>query len=381
METLNQPLDACWWQTPATAFPPNDAPLLAPYGETRPGFEVLCWDFGEFPAFGVGQYLLCTWNIWTKDDPATHDQEKQQINAMQQALGVLDDETRYLRLQIPCLMRCFYAFPATVDMLLAGIAAGEAQLDGKLSCEPPWQEMRLILRHRRGLPFALADERHALAHAYREIISSWMAGCALAWLQQTLPAHAQLAERLYRYLGPPDERKTLDVQRVCVALLPWAYPPHEPWENRTRRLSTLNKQVEQDDELGRLIAVNNDRGSCHHSFFRHLDYQLAMIGAGGPVTLPGKGEERQRILTAVTNYVHALGSWLAQRMIDEAIAIWPDAEETLRKVYATLGKTTPVKRWLVACLWKHLQESQAHCGRGALDVEPERFALPAGVLQ
>jgi hypothetical protein len=53
----------------------------------------------------------------------------------------------------------------------------------------------------------------------------------------------------------------------------------------------------------------------------------------------------------------------------------------MEMVYRVLGKTTARKRWLVAYLWKKLQENQAHHGCGALDEEPERFALPPDALK
>jgi len=72
---------------------------------------------------------------------------------------------------------------------------------------------------------------------------------------------------------------------------------------------------------------------------------------------------------------------LAHRTIVEAIAIWPPAEETINHVYDILGLESPIKRWLVACLWKDLQGNQGQHGRGGLDTDPERFALPERTLE
>ena len=49
-------------------------------------------------------------------------------------------------------------------------------------------------------------------------------------------------------------------------------------------------------------------------------------------------------------------------------------------MYGVLKDDTLVKRWLVACLGKKLKENQAEHGRGALDEQPERFALPPEAL-
>ena len=366
----------------------KDAMLLAPYAETCPGFEVLFGPSEHFAVDDANRYRVCIWNIWAKNDPAEQDVEKQRINAMEVALGSLDDETRYIRLQIACLQRCYYAFPHTVDAVLRGIGAGVVQLDTNVSCEPPWHGLRLILRQRRGMPpEAAANERHMLAYAYFTILNGWLASADLVWVKQILPMHAALAETIYQRLGLPDTAKSLQVQRLCTSLLIFAFPSLEPWDSRWDRHTYLMQMQTslidtggREDKLGKLIDGNINRGTCHHSFFRHLDYQIGMIGTGVPIELDGKGEERRRIQDAVTNYVHAMGSWLAHRTPEEAINIWPPAEEIIGNVYAILGTETPVKRWLVALLWKRLQDNQAKHGRGALDTDPERFALPEGIL-
>ena len=168
----------------------------------------------------------------------------------------------------------------------------------------------------------------------------------------------------------------------------WAFQPL-PRAGRWKRHGDMSREYDnailqelggEKDAIGRLIDRNSDNGACHHSFFRRIDYQIAHIGAGRPVKLPGAGEERKRIHRAVTNYVHVLGSWLARRTPEEAVAIWPPCEDPARRVYHILGDATPRKRWLVAGLWKKLQDNQARHGRGALDEQPQRFALPPHAL-
>ena len=133
------------------------------------------------------------------------------------------------------------------------------------------------------------------------------------------------------------------------------------------------------DPLDKLVERLHD-GLCHHAFFRRVEHIIAHIGAGGPVRLPGAGDEGRRIRGAVTDYVHALGSWLAGRTCDHTIAIWPPGEQVARSVFGVLGISTPRKRWLVARLWKRLQDANARLGRGPLDDEPEGFEVPAEAL-
>lgn len=202
------------------------------------------------------------------------------------------------------------------------------------------------------------------------------------------PHHAELAETIYRRLGAPTELKHLQVGRLREALIPESFSGRfcESCVSRARNLQDIYTDLTSkdlnggEDIVGPMIIQNSDYGLCHHSCFRHVDYQIACIGAGQPVALPDTGKERARILDALTSHVHALGSWLTRRTAQEAVSVWPSGESIVRLVYKELGEPGPRKRWLAACLWKRLQEAQAHSGRGPLDQQPERFAIPVDAL-
>jgi len=406
-----QPLDEAWWEDlPREDFPPPDhVPILGPCERTRPGFELLSPEMdpsGHFRTVEGGYHEVCLWDLWGGDpDPAESSEVKQRINAMQLRLPPLDEETRLLRLQAASVVRCWWRFPANVDLVLGGIAAGSVNLEDGVSCEPPWTGMLETLRKRRGhplwpKPFPTAwlhhqqgcspseDPRQELIRAYLTVLTWWLAGGAPYYLRQELPAHADLAETICRRLGPPTRLKQLQVERLHLSLLRWAIPrlvtdPGEAFSAELQEiLGNLIRQEggDRDDPLSRWVAANRDNGPCHHGFIRHLDHQIAAIGAGGPVTLPGAGDERRRVEGALTTYVHVLGSWLAGRTVEQTAAIWPPCAEEVGRLYDLLARPTPVKRWLAACLRERLMEVQAHAGRGPLDEEPERFALPARTL-
>lgn len=409
-----QPLNEAWWlQQTARDFPPDDAPILAPYEKTRPGFELIVAKTLQglqgvdcFPVGEDGYQRICLWNIWNqKGDPAEADVEKQWINDMQRALGELSDDERFVRIQIACFERCFWTFPENVELILDGIGKGRVNLDAGVGCEPPWMHGILpLLRGRRGHSAgpqsnrcqtaatgydSLHVPRQMLTRAYATILSWWSMQGDLECLKTSLPDNTDLAEKLYRYLGPPTVLKCLYVQKLCLNLdfsgVPSTASHAERWQTLSELIAPVNEAIHarlgnEEDVVGKLIDHNNENNLCHHAFFRHLDLIIAAIGAGKRVALPGSGQERKRIHEAVTNFVHALGSWLAGRTPQEAASIWPAGEETARRVYELLGDVTPRKRWLVACLWKKLQENQARHGRGALDEEPERFAIPAEAL-
>jgi hypothetical protein len=389
-----------WWLCDEGGWPPREVPILAPYQGTRPGYERLVAAAceaglcaGDFEEVGEGHFQVCLWDIWQRGaDPAQSDEEKQRINEMQRALGVLDDDTRFVRLQIACLTRCYFTFPANIDLVLDGIGRGRPNLDARISCEPPWNNSVLpLLRQWLEHPAAgtnIIAGRRALVRAYLQILTSWSAEGDLDDLKWQLLDHVELAETIYRRLGPPTRLKLLYVRKLCWMLGYWAFDPLPRAERheRYRGLSQLYDQLirqelgDQEDLIGPLIDRNHDNSTCHHSFFRHVDHQIAAIGAGSPVRLPGAGQERKRIHRQVTNYVHVLGSWLAHRTQEEAVEIWPPSVDTALRVYSLLGEPGPHKRWLAACLWKKLQDHHARLGRGALDYQPRRFAIPITAL-
>jgi len=411
-----RPLDEAWWERVSVdPLPPDDVSILVPYENTRLGFELLVADACEqgpdmgFARVEGGYFQVCLWDIWERDkDPADSDEEKQRINEMQRTLGRIAEDDRYIRLQIACLQRCWWEFPANVDLIIDGISTGQANLDAGVSCEPPWAWLLGVLRHRRGHPAAqgipygwryhsattnydpLHAPRQKLARAYIKILTWWSAEGDLDCLKRELPEQADLAETVYRRLGPPTRLKRLYVEKIRAALYCQAFPYRvyqRKWFPEAEELADLVKVYDaairrelgdKEDVVGRMIGMEN---VCHHAYFRHIDHQIANVGAGEIVPLPGAGEERKRIHREVTNYVHVLGSWLANRSLEEAASIWPPSEETGCRVYGVLGDITPRKRWLVACLWKKLKENQAHHGCGALDEQPERFALPPDALQ
>ena len=379
-------------------MPPNDLPLLMPYAYAGYGYEALTGINEHFPQeesvseYGLPWYRVCMWNIWErKNDPADTDPIKKQINRMEQNLIHVDDESRYIRIQIACLQRCWWLFPDNVDLVIQGIGSGQVKLSDHVSCEPPWHGLVEILRYRRGHPaptggtyrifadgYPDLSPRQSLCRTYMTILTWWSNGGHIDYLRQELPAYAELAETVYRRLGPPNKLKMLYVEKLRLTIGCEAFPDNgiNNWINIKWLIAIYNEAIEKElngnpDKIGGLIS---ETGLCHHSFFRHIDHQIAAIGTGQRVKLPGEGSERKRIHDTVTTYVHILGSWLDNRSEEQADEIWP-CRPLIQRVYADLGEKSNIKRWLVACLWKHLQDNQRKHGRGMLDKQPELFRL------
>ncbi|MCL2649040.1 MAG: hypothetical protein FWD61_18910 [Phycisphaerales bacterium] len=384
----------------------DDIPLLGSAGKAPPGYELVLSALAEpyFPGRDDGYSQICLWGIWHRgDDPALKDPEKAAINRMQQALPTLDEESRLIRLQMACMQRCWWEFPHNLDIIIDGIGSGRVNLGGHVSCEPPWSGLIQVLRRRRGAPGQNAGRydvaevdfdplyapRQRLARAYMEILNWWIFGGDLSCLRRELPEHAELAERIYERLGPPSKLKILRAEKLRTAIGWQAFPISNGLGDAQachQRIQIFNAAIAQevgaaDDAVTPLITPHGEIGNlCHHAFFRHVDRNIANIGAGAVVPLPGSGQERARLLEHVVNYAHALGSWLARRTPADAERIWPGGSRTLEQVYNALGSPTPLKRWLVASLHNKLYHNNMNYGRGAIDTDPQRFAIPAEAL-
>jgi len=403
-----EPLNDTWWFAEESGgYPPSDAPILAPYDKTRPGFEWIragvCEDglVGEhFKDVGDGFFEVCLWDIWRwakgekkgkpLPDPAETDPKKQAINAMQAALGELSDEDRLIRIQSACLVRCHYTFPRNIDIVIDGIASGRVNLDTRISCEPPWNNSLLpLLRHRRQDSARESDGypgRWSLVRAYMTILDGYLGDGSLDSLREILPDHTELAEALYRRLGAPTPKKRAQVTRLHNALTLWAFrrgpgpEAHNSCLQIDEALAGVAKgDSDSDDEFGKLIKKLH-QGLCHQFFFRRVDHLIAYIGKGRRCELPDAGEGRQFVTETLVSYIHALGSWLSGRSVEDTARIWPPCEQTAEQVFTKLGEPSPRKRWLAACLWKNLQEIQSWAGRGAFDEDPERFAVSKDAL-
>jgi len=405
-----------WWlfDTEFNRLPLETSEILAPYELTSPGSELLSSvlfdetgpDWG-FPSVDGKYSKVSYWTIWPEDEDK-RDEEMKLIDDWQSELGPLEDEVRYLRLQIACFQRCRFEFEesgANLETVLNGIYQGEVDLDGQVSCEPPWSILVAILRHQRKhpaaatLPFSwkyltpetnydpLSAPRQKQVRAYLTILSWWRGWGDLSCLQSELPDYAELCRQVYRWLGEPTMLKVLQAEKLREALIGEAFPVRTAWgidgSCRDNLISMYDEAIKEergdsaDNVSGRIGPID----MCHHGFFRHVDHQLTSIGQGKWVeTFADSGKHRQRITSQITNYVHILGSWLMGRSEKETTDIWPESSPYVASVFSGLGDPTPVKRWLVASLRKKLSRNQRHHGGGALDADPDRFAVPHSVL-
>ncbi len=87
-------------------------------------------------------------------------------------------------------------------------------------------------------------------------------------------------------------------------------------------------------------------------------------------TMPPTGENRRRIESAVADLVCGLDGWLAGLDPEQSAEPWPQALAACKEINELLGTATPLKRFLVAMLWKKMKMQK---GTGLLTAHPEAF--------
>jgi len=379
---------------------------LVPYEMAPPGFEAIytgetvAGPIEPFPASSPLQrladaagnvYLL--WSTWTWTWPggeADWDADIRAINAMQRALGALDDETRRIRAHIGSLVPCDNGFPVTVDELLRAI--GHGRLDERTyhngcwmsamwwqdaSTQPGEREaMRTIEGVLRGYLEGRSSEqartRYLGARGFIERTYDWLGPSSdltplqglmmerlllpFGFLTGRVPDHAAALAECCR---PGGRGAALDAQIAELAGLPPIHADHQP-EYR-RALAAIDDPARRDlyAVCGAMAHVLHDLSACHHSTFRWIESWIHGIGTGRlGVPTRRAGAERERLGRLLLGTVYALDRWLLGASMQFTLLdlghldLGYDIKNEVLRVYAYLGEDrSPITRWLAACLW------------------------------
>ena len=347
------------------------------------------------------------WSLWSWTgvlEEKDWDDDIKFINRTQEALGPLSDEARKIRAHIASLAICDNGFPVTVDELLDAIGRGELR-------EPTFHNGCFI-------PSAWWEEKTTQPHQEKamqvveEVLKGYLAGESEEALVERHPQAKRFIKRTYEWLGPVEE--LTDVKRLMLGrvLLPFdfltkrtedheavhkdCFEPGGRGEALDRKIaaaaglpkfysaiSSYEKYVGtrdgiEDPEkrglyrvLGMLSHGLHGLSDCHHACFRWIENWICSIGQGKVVTASHvKGTEKERLGRLLFGYVLALDRWLQDvpmqfLLLDLShVDLGFDTKNEILRVYAYLGEErTPLKEWLVACLWKNLCQMPIGPGR------------------
>jgi hypothetical protein len=402
---------------------------LVPYGTVPPGFEAIYAEkqspSPQDPTDGQGK-AIDKWSTWTWTFPGEESDWGsgiKHINAMQTALGALDDETRKIRAHIGSMVPCDSGFPVFVDEILAAIGTGTLPekpfRDGcfmgggfyETRCSQPrhtesMQTIRTILKgYMSGERKEEFTSRFPYASGFIMRTYQWLgAVSALSELQKLLLERMLLTLEAFSRRSctgsvvPTDESITetasfemyeqcvsecfsdggrgaqLDAKISKVADLP-EIPRlrYDLYDKNVQKISDARKR-DLYKVCTQIAYVVYELSDCHHNTFRVIENQIHGIATGKPdMPYRNRGAERSRMARTLFGYALGLDKWLLKvpmpfLLLDIGhLDLGFDPKNEILRVYALLGEErTPVKEWLVACLWYNL----AHNRQGGLCGHP-----------
>jgi len=308
----------------------------------------------------------------------------------------LDDDSRIIRLQIASYQVSHYTFPESTFSLIETIGSGQADRNLVTGCGAHFGDLSDPQRHRR-------------IRAYISTLESWADSQDLQEARDRSPGYSDDVDRIYGLLGERTRLKSLLAARLALLtdsmdredfdhffkrccypdaaeldrqILAEAGIAEETMEELiSKGMALAEKDEIAEEDIGSFNAWSvypvwgwtaaDGEYPCHGNFFRHWDIKIASIGTGEiRGNIPETGENRERIASHMANIQCALDGWLAGLDPDESARAWTQAKETCIQVTEMLGSTTPLKRYLVATLWKKMR---MHKGNANLWAKPSAF--------
>jgi hypothetical protein len=192
-----------------------------------------------------------------------------------------------------------------------------------------------------------------------------------------------LVEELY---GEGSRGACLDAEISKKAGLPKIHPR---WTSESRK----NLEELEDPRKRELYKTCSYIASgvytlsdCHHNTFRFIESWIHGIGTS-KLGIPTRktGTERERLGRSLFGYVLGLDKWLLGIPMQFVLLdlghtdLGFEVRNEILRVYAYLGEVrTPVKEWLVACLWHNLMYSLMDANNPAGLVRHKHLLQDAG---
>jgi hypothetical protein len=286
------------------------------------------------------------------DKDFLNDKERQEIDAMEDAISPLDEQTVSIRQLITRFELCYHEADKEAESIIRGISSGK--LPPQSSERPPQRKRELQNSH--------------------DILSAWCRG-ALAECK-TVDVGGIAADKLVTYPGKPTPLKIWQVQRVVDKIKqaldssyqyhrmaldvgdygePGAEPVGRHYKDDSGFLTQTVGTVIHDTVDGRKAEISLAIAidllmPCHWDFVGGLVIILKAIGGDLHPKKPYACCSRNIRLSPLCDRMRIISNTLG--------AFWRSeetAESIDRSILASLGEPTPVKRWLAASLDKTIR--------------------------
>lgn len=320
--------------------------------------------------------------------PDKWNDEIRYINSLQAKLGRLDDKTRRTRQHLASLVCCDNGVPVTIDESLNAIGTGALpanpfhtgcwmSIEKQRTTQPgDTAAMKLVEEVLRGLlagkPMQSFLVSYPYAKGFIERTYQWLGDPTkmtevqkllierLLLMFNFLTRRNQDCEAVLREcFGEGGQGEKLDAQIAELAGLPRIYPNYRDEFDKTLAGIDDPQKKELYSICGHLAHGLHTLSDCHHSTFRWLERWIHAIGTlTWDIPHRVRSQEGTRLGQTLFGYALGLDRWL-QRVPHQFLLLdlgyvdlgFNPANE-VKRVYAYLGEEmTPIKEWLVACLW------------------------------
>lgn len=278
-----------------------------------------------------------------RDETWSQDSEIIAVDKAEDELGRLDAETVKIRNLIGRLELCHHKAERHVELIIRAIG------QGKVEKEPGKRPI---------------GEIHP-----REALTELIIGSLKAWINNEhfdVPPFGIggiAVEDIFGFLGDHTPLKVWQVQQVCAKLRAFLDPdfryfemveyPKPYAEHAHYRGATINTVISDkvDGERAKLTLASaiDHLQPCNWNFPSNLITVLRAIGGDLTPETPFAAHSRNMNLASSYPRLKSLVTTLRGYLDDEK-----PSDEADRDIFATLGKKTPVKHWLIASLAKTL---------------------------
>ena len=295
----------------------------------------------------------CWLNCYGPDDQSfLDDKELQEIDAMEDAIAPLDDQTKALRQLITRFEACYHEADKEAEYIIESIAAGH--------CLEQSQER--------------PPERKAELQNCRDILLLWCENPAIEGIN--LDVGGVRADELLSFIGQPSPLKIWQVERIVDKVTealepsrryyrlaldlgdygePGAVSAGEHYKDNSMFLEQTKQTIIHDTLDGHTSKVSLAMAidllePCHWNFVGSLVTILKAIGGNLRPANPLALCQRNIKLSPLCDRLRTISNTLR--------AFWKDKKKTKdidSRLLTTLGKATPVKKWLAASLDKTIR--------------------------
>ena len=290
---------------------------------------------------------------WWENCTKESDKEIRAIDAIEDRIAPLDDQTAKIRQRITSLELCHHKAERHVELIMKAIGSGDAS---KGSGRRPALQRQPVVSCRQNCPWEDCYDS-VWQHGY-DALSAWSSGSLAEAMH--LDVRGIPAGELVSSVGDPTPLKVWQGQRIMGKVRSFLNPSFryveigeygEDSEFRSLTMQTIiHDTVDGQDAEVPLAAAIDNLCPCHWDFVGNLVIVLKAIGGDLFPEQPFAACGRNIKLTPIRDKMRRASNTLR--------AFWEErdtAQDVDAGILRILGARTPVKHWLAASLDKTIR--------------------------